>query len=411
MTDRSPGHLTNSASENPRDEILRVSAAGSVCGAVGLFGMYGQVQLLGPIMERFGAVEGAVGQLYSFENGAFFTTILLASGPLARISRVRTALFGGLLYLVGNVASAYAGSLDALLLARMLAGVGSGLIGAAGTASAASAIAPERVFAIITVVHNLLLSAQFKVLPYVLAEADPSGGYLLMTGVGIVMMPFFCWLLPPQSKGDADESLATLLWVAPNRRLAVVALLGIFIYETAQSGVFAFLDQLGIQAGIDKYARGDALSVTGFLGLIGGVFAFWVGSRLGRVWPILIGMVGNVAAAIGLTLCEGAAAYVVLNLLWSVAYNFLCPYVLGALAALDDRGRWAVAGSALWNGGTVPGPWIAGILVERGGYLTLAGLSLFTGMICMAMYTFVLCRLQQRERARKEEERAPLNPE
>ena len=47
----------------------------------------------------------------------------------------------------------------------------------------------------------------------------------------------------------------------------VVALLGIFIYETAQSGVFAFVDQLGIRAGIDKYARGDALSVTGFVGV------------------------------------------------------------------------------------------------------------------------------------------------
>ena len=394
-----------------RGEIARVSAAGSVCGAMSLFGLYGQAQLLGPIMERFGALEGDVGRLYSFENTAFFTTILLASGPLASVSRVRTALLGGLLYVMGNVASAYAGSLDALLLARMLAGVGSGLIGAAGTASAASSSAPERVFALITVVHNVLLSAQFKALPYVLAEADPSGGYLLMTGAGVVMMPFFFWLLPPRSNGHASESLATLLLAAPNRRLGVVAILGLFIYEAAQSGVFAFLDQLGIRAGIDKFARGDVLMLTGFVGLVGGVFAFWVGRRIGRIWPILIGMGGNVTAAIGLTLCEGAAEYVALNLLWNAAYNFLSPYVMGALAALDDRGRWAVAGSALWNGGTVPGPWIAGALVERGGYLPLAGLSLFTGAICMAMYTVVLRRLQKQEDAREGDERAPFDLE
>jgi predicted MFS family arabinose efflux permease len=409
MIDGPPDLRADSAARTPRGGILRVSAAGSVCWAISLFGLYGQLQLLGPIMERFGALEGAVGQLYSLENGAFFTTILLASGPLARVSRVRTALLGVLLYVVGNVASAYAGSLDALLLARVLAGVGSGLVGAAGTASAASAIAPERVFAIITVVHNLLLSAQFKALPYVLEEADPSGGYLLMAGAGVVMMPFFFWLLPPRSNGDASEGLVTLLLAAPNRRLAVVALLGIFIYETAQSGVFAFVDQLGIRAGIDKYARGDALSVTGLVGLVGGVFAFWVGRRFGRIWPILIGMGGNVAAAVGLTLCEGAAAYVALNLLWNVAYNFLSPYVMGALAAMDDRGRWAVAGEALWNGGTVPGPWIAGNLVERGGYLPLAGLSLFTGAVCMAMYTVVLRRLQKQEDARGVEEPAVPN--
>lgn len=410
MSDHSPGHRAGSASRTPRGEMLRASAAGSACGAISLFGLYGQLQLLGPIMERFGALEGAVGQLYSFENSAFFTTILLASGPLARVSRVRTALLGGLLYVVGNVASAHVGNLEALLLARVVAGVGSGLVGAAGTASAASAIAPERVFAIITVVHNLLLSAQFKALPYVLAETDPSGGYLLMAGAGAVLMPSFFWLLPPRSNADASESPVKLLLAAPNRRLAVVALLGLFIYETAQSGVFAFVDQLGIRAGIDKYARGDALSVTGFVGLVGGVFAFLVGARLGRMWPILIGMGGNVAAAVGLTLCEGATAYIALNLLWSAAYNFLSPYVLGALAAMDDRGRWAVAGAALWNAGTVPGPWIAGILVERGGYLTLAGLSLFTGVVCMAMYAVVLRRLQKREAARGEEERAPHIP-
>ena len=59
----------------------------------------------------------------------------------------------------------------------------------------------------------------------------------------------------------------------------------------------------------------------------------------------------------------------------------------------------------------MPGPWIAGNLVERGGYLPLAGLSLFTGAVCMAMYTVVLRRLQKQEDARREEERAPLNLE
>ena len=411
MVEAHPQLPGDSAPKTPRGETFRIGVAGSVCWAMGLFGLYGQVQMLAPIMARFGALEGAVGQLYSVENAAFFITILLVSGPLARVSRVRTALLGALLYAVGNVASANAGSLEALTLARMVAGVGSGFVVAAGTASAASARAPERVFAIVTVVHNLLLSAEFKVLPYVLTETDPASGYLMMAAVGVVMIPFLFWLQPPRGTQDANESLVTLLLAAPNRRLAVVAILGLFIYETAQSGVFAFVDQLGIRAGIDKYARGDALSVTGFVGLIGGVFAFWVGSRLGRIWPILIGMGANVAAAIGLTLCEGATAYVALNLLWNVAYNFLTPYLMGALAALDDRGRWAVAGDALWNGGTVPGPWIAGLLVERGGYLPLAVLSLVTGIICMAMYTVVLRRVQRREDSQREDGGVFVSPD
>ena len=69
---------------------------------------------------------------------------------------------------------------------------------------------------------------------------------------------------------------------------------------------------------------------------------------------------------------------------------------MGALATLDDRGRWAVAGDSLWNGGAVPGPWIAGVLVEEAGMLPLAGWALVTGGICLALVTGALRRFESR---------------
>jgi hypothetical protein len=67
---------------------------------------------------------------------------------------------------------------------------------------------------------------------------------------------------------------------------------------------------------------------------------------------------------------------------------------MGALAALDDRGRWAVAGDLLWNGGTVPAAWVAGLLVERAGMLPLAGWALFTGGVCLVLVARALRRFQ-----------------
>jgi len=67
---------------------------------------------------------------------------------------------------------------------------------------------------------------------------------------------------------------------------------------------------------------------------------------------------------------------------------------MGALAALDDRGRWAVAGDAFWNGGAVPGPWIAAVLVEQGGMLPLAGWVLATGGICLVLIVSALRRFE-----------------
>jgi len=132
------------------------------------------------------------------------------------------------------------------------------------------------------------------------------------------------------------------------------------------------------------------------LGLAGGVVAAWVGARIGRVLPIALGLSLNVAAAAGLAVCESIFAFSALNLLWGLAYNFLVPYLMGTLAALDDRGRWAVAAESLWNGGTVPGPWIAGLLVERGGMLPLAGWALVTGVICLVLVAVALRRFESR---------------
>jgi MFS family permease len=128
------------------------------------------------------------------------------------------------------------------------------------------------------------------------------------------------------------------------------------------------------------------------MGLAGGVIAGWLGTRFGRAWPVAIGLGLNIVAVAGLAVCESDFAFSALNLLWGVAYNFLLPYLMGALASLDDRGRWAVAGDSLWSGDGVPGPWIAAVLVQEAGMLALAGWSLVTGGICLALVTGALRR-------------------
>jgi predicted MFS family arabinose efflux permease len=358
--------------------------------------MYAQPQLLESIMADHGELESAVGAMFSFENAAFFITLLLISGPIARISRARTAVAGILVLIVGNVASAYAGSFDALLIGRVITGIGAALVAAAGTAAVASSMQPERIFAIITILHNIILSAQFKIIPYVTTETDPTGCYLTMAAFGVVSLPLCGWLLPPR-KTDADEgNLATLLLSAPNRSFALVVLMGLLLFEVGQSGLFTFLDQIGIQAGLDADGRGSIMSATSFMGMSGAVLAAWLGTRFGRAWPVTIGLTLNVVAVAGLAVCNSEFAYFSLNLLWGVAYNFLLPYMYGALATLDDRGRWAVAGESLWNAGAVPGPWIAALLVQQGSMVSLAVFSLVTGVICLVLINVALRRFEAR---------------
>ncbi len=83
MTEATPQIPDNPGAGASRGETIKLSLAAGMLWALALLGMYAQPQLLESIMADRGALEGAVGQMFSFENGSFFITLLLASGPIA----------------------------------------------------------------------------------------------------------------------------------------------------------------------------------------------------------------------------------------------------------------------------------------------------------------------------------------
>jgi predicted MFS family arabinose efflux permease len=352
-------------------------------------------------MAEFDVGETAAGLLFSAEMFSYFITLFCAAWPLARWSRVRTALLGGVIVVAANVAAAYAPSFELLMLMRVIAGIGAGLVGASGTAAASSSLDPDRTFAIVTVGWGIVGGLEFIMIPYATESYGSAGGYLLIAGVSLVLMPALLGLLPPRTSEQDDEGFFQLIVSAPNRSLAIIALLALFFYEIGQSGVFTFSEQIGLRSGQNEFQVGQILTYTVFIGLLGGLLAAWMGSRFGRKWPIIVGLGLNTLAGAALAVCEDAQLYIALLVLWNFAYYFLVPFMMGALAALDDQGRWAVAGESLWEAGIVPGPLIAGALVESSGYVPVAGMALVTGLGCMWMMVGVLTHLRRRESASK----------
>ena len=383
----------NPAPEVSKSRFIRVLLAATSAWMVAYLSYYAQAQLMGELMEKFGHGEAAVGGLSSLENAAFFITMMLAAGPVARLSRARMAILGGIVVVLANIASAYVSSWELMMVLRVVAGTGAGLVSACGTAALASSVDPDRAFAIVTVTSGLLYPLEPLAIPYAIEPYGLTGGYLLLAGMTFVFIPLFIWLLPAREVEGEDAPLLTLLLAAPNRALAIVAMVALFSFEIGQAAVYQFVAQLGEVAGLTKHAVGEAMSATGLLGLSGGAVAAVLGTRFGRKWPIIIGLFLNAAAAAGLALQSDAVSYWLLNLLWGMAYTFSVPYLMGALSALDDRGRWVVAADGAWNGGTAVGPVLAGVMVEAAGYPPLAALAMTAGLVCMVLMTRVVTRL------------------
>ena len=395
MTDSPPASAESQAGAAP-PASTRVIVAATLAWTLGLLSYWAQPQLLGPIMEDYGLGEEAVGWLFSLENLAYALTILLVAGPLARYSRSLVAIGGAALFCAANVASAFAGSYESLLLTRWFVGVGGGLIAAAGTASMASTGNPERAFAVGTVGSNLLWSLEPMAIQGAIAPFSSSGGFLLLAGASLAMAPVFLWLLPPRAAGATREAKPSL-WAAPNRILALVALSGTFVFEIGQGGVWTFVAQIAEQIGMNELATGTAMAVTGMTGLVGGVVAAWLGNRIERKLAIAIGIGLNALAAVGLAFTDDVVAYYVLMWLWTVGYTFVVPYLMGALTAMDDQGRWVVANDGIWTLGDAFAPGLAGLIVERtGSYALLGGMAFGTGLACTIAMIIVLIRFEAR---------------
>ena len=376
---------------------IRTLVSCTACWFLAQMSYYGQAQMLGPMMSRYERGEIDVGILFTQELTVFALTALFVAGPLSRISRVKAAAVGALLLITVNLISAYTDSFEVVRVTRVLAGFAGGLIGAAGTASAASSQNPQRIFAIIGVSWGLIAAIQLAVLPYLTVPYGSEGGYYGMAAATALFLPVLVWLNPPRPHEKMQESMAfeqkLSLWErlterlgvrdAPNARFAIMIMVALFTYEIAQGATQVFLEQFGLRTGLEEVRIGQILGVTAFLGLSGGALAAWLGNRFGNLRPIVVGIGFNVVFASTLALGTIPILFAVSYLGWNMAYYFLVPYMLGVLAQMDDRGRWAVSADAVWWLGAAPGAAVGGILVEKGGYTTLAILAPVTGIVCV----------------------------
>ena len=351
-------------------------------------------QLLEPIKETFGQSDEVVGRLYGYELFVFAVVALLAAWPLAFLSRVRVALLGGTLAVTAGVVSSATDSYSVLVVCRLVLGMGGALVGAAGTAAAASSANPERVYALVMIFSSVVLASEPALLEWLaLGPHGLSGGLLALAIATAIMMPLLIWLLPPRRmEAAAGSSPWQQILDAPNRAIAVVAMLALFIYEIGQGGIWTYMAELGSRSGLEGQSFGNVLSIVQLLGLIGSFLAIWIGDRFGSRWPIVLGIGVNVGAAVALGYCSDPYLYLFLNAVWYGAYYFVVPYLLGLMAKLDDLGRWAVAVDAMWWLGDAAGPPVAGMIVERSGIELLPMLPLFTGVICVSIFVRLLRR-------------------
>jgi len=296
-------------------------------------------------------------------------TLVLA--PLVPHVSHRRLAFGGLLVaMLGVVILGTSASYWPIAIGRVIKGVGSAMAISGANAAVAARADAERIFAVIWTMGGAVTAALAANLPPVVAGGNYAGAYALLFVLSVLAAPLILWMPAHPAALDDDAAAHVAREAAKQGRLgvygpmALLVLAAIFIYSVAEQMLWQFSYDLPVADGFDENMVGRILGLTAFFGLLGGVIAAWIGMRVGRVIPIVLGSLLSLAGR-WVYMSGGSAGMLWLGgLLWGLGFYFVSPYQVGLAAALDRQGRIAVATAGAMNFGYGFGPGIAGVILQ-----------------------------------------------
>jgi len=291
------------------------------------------------------------------------------------------AMIGVLAFVVGNAITPFV-SPDWLIPVRFLTALlGEGALLIVATSLLGSAAQASRVYALYMAAQMVLGALLLGLQGELASRFSLLGVMASLVGLGLITL----LALPGVSRAsNRDPDQPTGAWHSgqPTRR-ATLLLVAMGLFHVGVGGAWAFLQQRGVQLGLDFGTGGWMMSFIMLSGLAGTGLAALGGSALGYRLPFWLGSIG---LAVG-----SALAGLVDNLLWfaaggtliMVGWNLVVPY---QIAALGRRGP--VAGQlalvpACQGAGLAAGPMLVGWLAGDGHFAAMAGVSAISAALAL----------------------------
>lgn len=374
---------TDLLSGEDRAEVRRYNSVASAVAMllVGLAGGAAPTVMPGVLSAFVAAGEATSSQssrLGAFELAGITLSMFGAGVLLATVNRRRLALFSVLAILIGQYLSAWPHSIDVLLVTRLCVGVAEGVVIATVTAAIASMASPERVFALWFSL-NLIVSAGFyAALPLLMSLSQAKAVMCALAGLAVpaaLALPWFPSRAPLKVTAPAGgQRTATDHYHIGPVSLAFSASLTLY---AGMGAVWPLMAQIGRSNDVNVGTVTTALSAASFVGVLSGLFTSWLGLRLGRAIPVIVGTLGLSVAMISL-LVPGASIFVFAAVSFMAWWIFNGTYYLGVVSAMDRSGRLAALTLAIMYLGLTVGQFLAASLLRSGSYrpLIMVGASL-----------------------------------
>ncbi len=316
------------------------------------------------LVELLGFDDQGAGYTASAEMFGLATTTILMTFIAHRVNW-RLVIFWSLIVMfAANALCTVTADLNQFVALRFVAGLGAGSLVSLSFAAVGLTSNPDRNFGYLIMWVLVYGALVLWALPSVYALAGMNGALWFFALFPLVALPFI------RNMPLSGENIVQVEEDAVNLSIAMksLALFAMLAYFAAQGVVWAYLFLIGIAGGLDEQQVANGLMLSQFAGIAGALLAAIVAQRYGRSIPLAIGIIGG---AICLYFLVGrfeflafALAVGVYNFLWNLSH----PYLLGAMASFDRRGRVVVYAVAMQMIGLAIGPFLAATVISDGEY-------------------------------------------
>ena len=340
----------------------------TVLGSVAILPLLILPTMVGALVDYAGFTEAAAGWVASagFAGGAGAAVLLalrirhLDPRKLALAGLVTLAIADGLSALATNM------PVSVFLGLRVVSGIGGATAYAAVMATIAASDMPERGYGVFSVFQFGLSAVGLYVLPLVLEDIGVVGMYLGLAAAAVLAMPLFGSVLTRGPvAGSSDPAIEIHMLLKP---AAILAMLGIGLYEAANTMHFTYAERIGVSFGLADHRIGEILGIATVIGMPAAFGVVWLGNRFGDLLPIMAALLLSIASLVLLMVSSGQSIYIVAMCGLSIAWAFGLPYFQSVEARLDPGGSVVVAGGFFTSGGGALGPALAATLVGGQGY-------------------------------------------
>lgn len=374
---------------------IRSLTAANYLGSIGALTIVILPGIVGVIADTLQLSPGQVGLVMSADIITMAASMGVTAFLIHKLNWRTLAVAALVVLLAGSLLSIRADSYQAMILARLVAGIGEGMAVSVAFAIFGGTHNPDRQFGIYLVVILSVAATLLYFIPGLLASGGKAYVFTLISLLVAINFLFVPWL--PVSHGEehssSNDAGAPLPYVLVGLGLATV-----FLYFMAQGEAWAFMERIAANAGLSAQTTGNSLAISNIGGIVGALIAAAVSVRFGRAWPIIISAVISICGLVILLGDIDGIRFGAATVLYLFGWNLTQPYFSGIMAELDPKGRVVVMMGAVQTAGLGLGPGVVGAMIRGDDFSIVSILGIV--LILMSLVTVLtLLYLKQKPRS------------